>query len=129
MEATLMQADRSRVSGLSTRGRARPPRHLSIDGRTVAARRVRALVEAYVARLGGPGAVDAVMMAAIECAAKRRVLADQLATRSLAGEPIDHATLPTADNAARRAEAALGLSKAKPVHVPLRERLARELAG
>jgi hypothetical protein len=119
-----MQADRSRVSGLSTRGRARPPRHLSIDGRTVAAKRIRALVRAYVARLGGLGAVDAVMMASVQAAATRRVLADQLATRSLAGEAIDPAVLATADNAARRAEAALGLSKAKPVHVPLRERLA-----
>jgi hypothetical protein len=67
-----------------------------------------------------------VMMAAVECAAKRRVLADQLADRCFAGEAIEPAMLATADNAARRAEAALGLSKAKPVHVPLRERLAAE---
>jgi len=99
-----------------------------VDGRSRAALRVKAKLASYDARLGT--AADAVETAARLTAAELAAVADDLRAARLRGEPVDLNALAKAQGYADRAERALGLDrKRRPVHVPLRERIAAEQRG
>jgi len=89
---------------------------------------VKAKLASYDARLGT--AADAVETAARLTAAELAAVADDLRAARLRGEPVDLNALAKAQGYADRAERALGLDrKRRPVHVPLRERIAAEQRG
>jgi len=61
-----LPVDQTEIPARSPRNRAR------IDGRSAAARRAKQLTGQYVAALGGPDAIDPVVLAAIRRAGRRR---------------------------------------------------------
>src|SRR5262249_15252903 len=78
-------------------------RHL--DGRSIAARRAKAVVRELTQALGGT--VSPMQLQAIECAAMHVVIAEDFAARRLAGEPVSLDETLRAEGVARRSVQAI----------------------
>jgi hypothetical protein len=99
-----------------------------LDGRTVASRRAYELIESFQKDLGGkPSAAD---MLSIRRAAMLCAIAEDAASKQLAGEATDTDQLVRLSNAARRAVADLNLPKRdkRTTGPTLAEHLARRAA-
>ena len=59
-----------------------------VDGRSAAARRAKQLAAEYVAALGGPDAVDAVLMARVKRASELVVVAERTRVLAMQGEAV-----------------------------------------
>lgn len=96
-------------------------------GKTAEARRIRDLFLGYMAALGNPQ--SAIVQAKAAKAAELMVAAENLRARLINGDG-DANQLVRLENLADRAVRSLGLPEANavPAHVPLRERLASEIA-
>jgi hypothetical protein len=99
-----------------------------LDRRTSAARRADRLIAAFKADLGGD--VTPTILTQIERAAVLTAVAEDARARRLAGDlTITLDDLVRVDRLAAAATRALGIGQKRvPVHVPLRERLARGLS-
>lgn len=87
-----------------------------LDGRTVAARRVRDLAQTYTAALGG--VVDPLQRELILKAAQLNVAAEDMRRRSLQGETVDIASLVKLENLASRAVRSLNVNAKRTAPVP-----------
>lgn len=125
-DATAVQAG-SPAGSRPVTGKLRLATVRDLDGRTRASRRARELAAGFERDLGGdmsPG-----RRLAIERAAAMVALAEDAQARRLAGDQtVSLEDVVRIDNAAARAVKAIGIKLGQPVHVPLRERLAREAA-
>jgi len=91
-----------------------------VDGRSKAARRVKALIRAYSERLNITA--DALIQADIVRLAECEVLCEQLRAQALRGESVDLLSLNRLEGTARRLRVALHLDGLPPERIPtLRE--------
>jgi hypothetical protein len=102
-----------------------PRRVRGVDGRSAVMRRRRDLISMYVAALGNQ--ITDSKMVEIVRAADLVAAAETQRALSLRGQPIDVLGLVRLENLAARAVKALGIKSEARAHVPMRERLAREL--
>ena len=99
----------SRSSGDTAPVRRRLAR---VDGRSKAARRVKALIRAYSERLNNTA--DALIQADVARLAECETLCEQLRAQALRGEPTDLLGLNRLEGTARRLRTALGLNAPPP---------------
>src|SRR6516162_10084887 len=91
-----------------------------VDGRSKAARRVKALIRAYSERLNNTA--DALIQADVARLAECETLCEQLRAQALRGEPTDLLGLNRLEGTARRLRVALHLDGLPPERIPtLRE--------
>jgi hypothetical protein len=115
-----MQGNVAQVHGRSAAVGHRSPGHSHVDGRTMAARRVKALVSHFVAELDGPDAVSAVQMLRVRRAAELITTSEQMRAAALRGEDVDHLALVRIENLAARAIAVLHLDRNREPGMRLR---------
>jgi hypothetical protein len=96
-----------------------------IDGRSKAARRVKALIRAYSERLNSTA--DALIQADILRLAECETLCEQLRAQALRGEPVDLLGLNRLEGTARRLRAALGLNAPPRPELPTLDQMLREI--
>ena len=99
----------SRSSGDTAPVRRRLAR---VDGRSKAARRVKALIRAYNERLNNTA--DVLIQADVARLAECETLCEQLRAQALRGEPTDLLGLNRLEGTARRLRTALGLNAPPP---------------
>jgi hypothetical protein len=101
-------------------GRKKPDRKLRLhtihhlDGRSIAARRARAVVKELVNTLGGPAAITPAQRQACERAGMYAAIAEDLAARKLAGLSVCGDELFRAEGVARRAVQAILANRPEP---------------
>ena len=108
----------------STRGA--DPLAFRVNGNTIAGRRIRHQWRVYLKAMNHPQ--DPLARANAADAAELRIAVEDMQAAQRAGQPV-HEDLVRLRNALDRAERKLGLrpdGAAKPVHIPLRERLLME---
>jgi hypothetical protein len=93
------------------------------------ARRVRDLIVAYLAKLGGPEAVDHATMAAVKRAAELVAACELARARALNGRKVDLAALSRLEGTADRAVRALRLDKPRAAPVPTLAEYLRDKAA
>lgn len=94
-----------------------PSRGGTVDGRTLAARRRRELINAYTVALGGIEAISVSRLVDVRRAAELVALAESERAKALRGEAVDLSALIRVEGAADRAVRRLGI---KPGAVPSR---------
>jgi hypothetical protein len=99
-------------------------RCVRVDGRSKAAKRVKALAAGYTARLGG--GADAATLAAVQKAAELGALAEELRGKALRGEGAALSEVLKLEGVADRAVRALGLDRKR---TPVARTLASYLAA
>jgi hypothetical protein len=104
-------ADSSPMQPGSITGKARMLTLDDLDGRTLAARRARMLVEDIESDLGGPKNISAAMRELVVRAAVLGALLQDGEARLLAGEKVDFAQHLAAINSQRRVLTTLGLDR------------------
>ena len=113
----------SRSSGDTAPVRGRIAR---VDGRSKAARRVKALIRAYSERLNNTA--DALIQADVARLAECETLCEQLRAQALRGEPTDLLGLNRLEGTARRLRTALGLNAPPPeAELPTLDQMLREI--
>lgn len=101
-----------------------------LDGRTLAARRIRDLAVTYTAALGGAEGLSPIERENVLKAAQLTVTAEDMRRRSLKGEAVDIASLVKLENLASRAVRTLNLGGKRTVpQQDLRSYLASKAAG
>ena len=97
-----------------------------VDGRSKAARRVKALIRAYNERLNNTAEV--LIQADVARLAECETLCEQLRAQALRGEPTDLLGLNRLEGTARRLRAALGLNAPPPeAELPTLDQMLREI--
>ncbi|MGB9041129.1 MAG: hypothetical protein WCC81_01505 [Pseudolabrys sp.] len=87
-----------------------------LDGRTIAARRAKELIESIEADLGGGDHISEGTRQLVRRAAVLGVYVESCETQWLAGEPVDLSDYLAAINAQRRVLATIGLQRGGPRH-------------
>lgn len=96
-----------------------------LDGRTIAARRARDVIQAITTDLGGVDLLSEGSKQLVRRAALLSVYLESCETRWLAGEEVPLNDYLAAVDRQRRVLTALGLERrARDAHLPLRERIA-----
>ena len=129
LENTAAATHQPHTGRAPTKARSRRER-ARYNGNSSTAKRIRGLEREYTAALGVAD-INPILAKAIKDAAELSTIAEELRGARLRGEPVDIGALTKAERLARRVVADLGIraEAAKPVHVPLREQLAREAAS
>jgi hypothetical protein len=104
-----MPAGAVQIPAPSATASGRSVRHSHVDGRTLPARRVKALIASFAEALGGPAGLSAVQTLRVRRAAELTVTAERMRAVALRDEPIDPLALVRIENTTARAVAALGL--------------------